>query len=104
MFSKIPVLMFMLLIPLMSLMAQGPVIRRLEARRTTLPVKIDGIINAYSITNPERSVPALAALYKDLASIKDVYWRTQKQKEVAQQCYPTNVTGDYNYVSICTRN
>ncbi len=26
-----------------------------------------------------------------------------KQKEVAQQCYPTNVSGDYNYVSICTR-
>jgi LmbE family N-acetylglucosaminyl deacetylase len=46
--------------------------------------KIDAIINAYSITNPERSVPALAALYKELGNIKDVYWRTQKQKEVAQ--------------------
>lgn len=46
--------------------------------------KIDAIINAYSITNPERSVPALVELYKELNNIKDLYWKTQKQKEVAQ--------------------
>lgn len=46
--------------------------------------KIDGIIAAYSITNPEKSVPALVELYKELNNIKDVYWKTQKQKEVAQ--------------------
>lgn len=46
--------------------------------------KIDAIISAYSIINPEKSVPALVDLYKELNSIKDIYWKTQKQKEVAQ--------------------
>lgn len=45
MYSKFPALMVMLLLPLMSLIAQAPLIRQLPAKRTTLPVKIDGIIN-----------------------------------------------------------
>ncbi|MGB8192273.1 MAG: PIG-L family deacetylase, partial [Chitinophagaceae bacterium] len=45
---------------------------------------IEQIIANYSITNPERSVPALVNLYKDISTLKDVYWRTQKQKEIVQ--------------------
>lgn len=44
---------------------------------------IDQLISNYSITNPERSVPALAALYREMNNLKDAYWKTQKQKEVA---------------------
>src|SRR5215213_1672905 len=45
---------------------------------------IDQLISNYSITNPERSVPALVALYKEMNNVKDAYWKTQKQKEVVQ--------------------
>ncbi|HYE54707.1 MAG TPA: PIG-L family deacetylase [Chitinophagaceae bacterium] len=45
---------------------------------------IDQIISSYAITNPERSVSALVNLYKEIGTIKDEYWRTQKQKEVMQ--------------------
>jgi LmbE family N-acetylglucosaminyl deacetylase len=45
---------------------------------------IEQLISSYSITNPERSVPGLAALYKELNGLKDEYWKGLKQKEVAQ--------------------
>ena len=45
---------------------------------------VDQLIQSYSLTNPERSVPGLVALYKEIGTIKDDYWKTQKQKEVRQ--------------------
>lgn len=45
---------------------------------------IDQLISNYSFTNPERSVPALVALYKEMNNLQDGYWKTQKQKEVVQ--------------------
>ncbi|HEX6179789.1 MAG TPA: PIG-L family deacetylase, partial [Chitinophagaceae bacterium] len=45
---------------------------------------IDQLVKDYSITNPERSVPGLVNLYKELSTLKDEYWRTQKQKEILQ--------------------
>lgn len=45
---------------------------------------IDQLISNYSITNPERSVPALITLYKEMNNLKDSYWKTQKQKETLQ--------------------
>lgn len=43
---------------------------------------IDDILKNYSLANPENSVPALVNLYKALSSLKDGYWKTQKQQEV----------------------
>lgn len=45
---------------------------------------IEQLVNSYSITNPERSVPGLLNLYKELSTLKDDYWRTQKLREVSQ--------------------
>jgi LmbE family N-acetylglucosaminyl deacetylase len=45
---------------------------------------IEQLISGYSITNPERSVPALVALYKEMNNLKDTYYKAQKQKEVLQ--------------------
>ncbi|MDP4151026.1 MAG: PIG-L family deacetylase [Bacteroidota bacterium] len=45
---------------------------------------VDPLIKDYSLANPERSVPGLVNLYKELGNLKDDYWRTQKQKEVMQ--------------------
>lgn len=44
--------------------------------------KIDSILQAYSLANPERSVPALVQLYDQLNNLRDAYWKTQKQQEV----------------------
>ncbi|HEY0679329.1 MAG TPA: PIG-L family deacetylase [Chitinophagaceae bacterium] len=44
---------------------------------------IENLINNYSITNPERSVPGLVALYKALNDVKDNYWKVQKLKETS---------------------
>jgi LmbE family N-acetylglucosaminyl deacetylase len=35
-------------------------------------------------TDPAKSIPALLAIYKELAKIKDAYWRTRKQAECAE--------------------
>jgi len=43
---------------------------------------IDDLVKNYSLSNPENSVPALVNLYKALSSLKDGYWKTQKQQEV----------------------
>ena len=45
---------------------------------------IEQLISNYSITNPERSVPGLVNLYKEMNNLKDEYWRSQKLKEIVQ--------------------
>jgi LmbE family N-acetylglucosaminyl deacetylase len=45
---------------------------------------IDQVIQSYSLTNPERSVPGLVHVYQEIMKLKDGYWRTQKLKEVQQ--------------------
>ncbi|MHA4810710.1 PIG-L family deacetylase [Flavitalea flava] len=48
--------------------------------------KIEGMINQlvqnFSLPEPEKSVPGLVNLYKELGALKDGYWKTQKTKEV----------------------
>jgi LmbE family N-acetylglucosaminyl deacetylase len=43
---------------------------------------IDQLISSYSISNPEKSVPGLVNLYKELTTFADSYWKIQKLKEV----------------------
>jgi LmbE family N-acetylglucosaminyl deacetylase len=45
---------------------------------------IDQIITAYSATRPDLSVKPLTALYRDIALLKEGYWKSQKLKEVQQ--------------------
>jgi LmbE family N-acetylglucosaminyl deacetylase len=45
---------------------------------------IDRLIKDYSLSNPEKSVPGLAGVYKAITQLKDGYWKTQKLKEVRQ--------------------
>src|SRR5271154_2014269 len=45
---------------------------------------VDEIIKNYSLSNPEKSVPALVNVYKELMKLKDGYWKNQKMKEVQQ--------------------
>lgn len=45
---------------------------------------IDGLIKNYSLINPEKSVPGLVNLYKEISKLKDGYWKTQKLKETQQ--------------------
>jgi LmbE family N-acetylglucosaminyl deacetylase len=49
-----------------------------------IEAKIDELLNSYSLSNPERSVPALVNLYKEISSLSEGYWRTQKLQEVQQ--------------------
>jgi LmbE family N-acetylglucosaminyl deacetylase len=42
------------------------------------------VIHDFSLTHPERSVPALVAVYKAIEALPDGYWKTQKLKEVQQ--------------------
>lgn len=49
-----------------------------------IEAKIDEILNSYSLAHPERSVPALVSLYKELSNLPEGYWRTQKMQEVQQ--------------------
>lgn len=43
---------------------------------------IDQLIRDFSLSAPERSVPGLVKVYKEIAKLKDGYWKTQKMKEV----------------------
>jgi LmbE family N-acetylglucosaminyl deacetylase len=45
---------------------------------------VDEIIKNYSLGDPERSVPALVNLFKELMKLKDGYWKNQKMKEAQQ--------------------
>lgn len=49
-----------------------------------IDAKIDELLQQYSLSNPERSVPALIELYKAINSLSDNYWKTQKLPEVQQ--------------------
>jgi LmbE family N-acetylglucosaminyl deacetylase len=45
---------------------------------------IDAIIKNYRVDNPQRSVPALVSLYKQIKSLPEGYWRSQKLKELQE--------------------
>jgi LmbE family N-acetylglucosaminyl deacetylase len=47
-----------------------------------IQVLVDQLIASYSITNPEKSVPSLVNLYKEISQLKEGYWKNQKLKEV----------------------
>lgn len=49
-----------------------------------IDAKIDELLNNYSLLHPERSVPALVSLYKEISSLPESNWRTQKLQEVQQ--------------------
>jgi hypothetical protein len=44
--------------------------------------KIGAILSAYDFQHPEASLPALIELKKEIATVKNTYWRTQKLKEL----------------------
>ncbi|MBS1935623.1 MAG: PIG-L family deacetylase, partial [Bacteroidetes bacterium] len=45
---------------------------------------VDELLKNYSLSNPEKSVPALVNLYEKISKLKDGYWKTQKLKETQQ--------------------
>lgn len=45
---------------------------------------VDQLVSSYSITHPEKSVPALVNLYQEISTLKNGYWKVQKLKEVQQ--------------------
>jgi LmbE family N-acetylglucosaminyl deacetylase len=49
-----------------------------------IEAKIDELLKNYSLSNPERSVPALVELYKAITALTESSWKTQKLKEVQQ--------------------
>src|SRR5579862_9892812 len=56
---------------------------RIEGGEKIQPM-VDDIIKSYSLSSPEKSVPALVNLYKALMNLTDDYWKSQKMKEVQQ--------------------
>jgi LmbE family N-acetylglucosaminyl deacetylase len=44
--------------------------------------EIKNILKVFDFRKPERSLPALIALRKQIATVKDTYWRTQKLAEL----------------------
>ena len=57
-------------------------------RRVPGGERIEGMVNQvihdFSLSHPERSVPALVEVYKAIAALPDGYWKTQKLKEAQQ--------------------
>jgi len=47
-----------------------------------IQVMVDQLIESYSITHPEKSIPSLVNLYKEISALKKGYWKDQKLKEV----------------------
>ena len=45
---------------------------------------IDAISRSYHVDHPDRSIPALVGLYKEINKLPQGYWRTQKLKEVQE--------------------
>lgn len=45
---------------------------------------VDQVVRDFSLTAPEKSVPGLAGIYKEIAKLPDGYWRTEKLKELRQ--------------------
>lgn len=52
--------------------------------RTDIGNKIDAIIKAYDFTHPEKSLPSLLSLYKEVKGVKDNEWKYSKLKELEQ--------------------
>ena len=54
--------------------------------RLQLAERINRLINGFSYEHPEKSVPDLASLYKNLAATNGLspYWQTQKLKELSE--------------------
>lgn len=52
--------------------------------RKDIGKKIDDIIAKYDFIHPEKSLPALLALYKEVKSVKDNPWKEQKIEELKQ--------------------
>lgn len=47
-----------------------------------IDAQIGEILKNYSVTEPQASIPGLVALYKELRSLPDQYWKIQKMTEV----------------------
>src|SRR5579871_896321 len=45
---------------------------------------IEQLISQFSLSNPEKIVPGLVNLYKEISKLKDGYWKEQKLKETQQ--------------------
>ena len=43
---------------------------------------IDQLAASFSISNPEKSVPGLVNIYREISKLPDGFWKVQKQKEV----------------------
>src|SRR5690606_15178458 len=50
--------------------------------RKDIGEKIEAIIKAYDFTHPEKSLPALLAVYKDVKEVKENDWKYRKLKEL----------------------
>ncbi len=50
--------------------------------RADIGKELDGILSKFDFRKPEASIPALIAVRKKIAEVKDVYWRGQKLKEI----------------------
>lgn len=50
--------------------------------RKDITDKIEAIIKAYDFTHPEKSLPALLALYKEVKNVKDNDWKYRKLREL----------------------
>ncbi len=53
-----------------------------RVQRPDIVTAVQTIINAYSFTQPYRSLPALLELRRNILSVEDLYWRDQKLAEV----------------------
>ena len=47
-----------------------------------IQLDINQLIKEFSLTEPQKSVPGLVKVYKEIARLPEGYWRTQKLKEV----------------------
>lgn len=52
--------------------------------RPDLTPRVQAIINAFSMQHPERSVPALLQLRKEVSQLDDAFWRREKLAEIDQ--------------------
>lgn len=50
--------------------------------RADIGAKIETIINAYDFTHPEKSLPALLSLYKEVKQVKENDWKYRKMDEL----------------------
>ncbi len=52
--------------------------------RKDISEEIEKIINNYDYNHPEKSLPALLSLYKEVKQVKDNHWKLQKLNELEQ--------------------